>query len=88
MLMENIDIHRLVMVVAIATLVASIGYGIDKLLRDHQRNIISENLLRWWSLIESLKLPDIPHKMATILLRLEKKVIAREKEGHISPLDK
>lgn len=72
--MTDLDVTGIIATGALCVAISGLGAGIDKLLREHQRTIISEVVFKWWVMIDKLKIPDIPTAIAKMFLRAEKAI--------------
>lgn len=71
---DGFDFDGLILIATISTLIAALGAGIDKLLRDSQRNAISERILRWWEQVERIEAPNIVPTMSRWFIQAEQLV--------------
>ena len=66
------DLQGLAIVLAVATAISGVGFALDKLLLQRQRDQISGKLTEWWLKIEELRFPEVGNVMATYYLSVQR----------------
>lgn len=73
--MSSIDLGGLVVSVAIGSLIAALGVGIDGLLLNRHVKFVDELSLRWWFFFDSLRIADIPRVAVSFYIRGKNKIL-------------
>lgn len=69
------DLSGLTIAVAIGTLFAAVGIGVDSLLLNRHAAAFDELALRWWMFFEQLRIADIPRIAVGVYLKGKNKIL-------------